>query len=127
LSGFFSTGSTQNPLERPYDVSTTWSATRPDEAQPALALVKSACPRAHITLDPVVVEAVPPPGRHRERVVQTQLGVCGQGCSSFVHLDDTPVTMAALIHTWPTQPRRWPAHRRETDGCVDEMVVAPEY
>jgi hypothetical protein len=28
LSGFFSTGSTQNPLERPYDVSTTCSATR---------------------------------------------------------------------------------------------------
>ena len=27
--GFFSTGSTQKPLERPYDVSTTWSSTRP--------------------------------------------------------------------------------------------------
>src|SRR5437764_893195 len=29
LSGFFSTGSTQNPDERPYDASTTWSSTRP--------------------------------------------------------------------------------------------------
>src|ERR671934_2543547 len=27
LSGFFSTGSTQKPLDRPYDVSTTWSCT----------------------------------------------------------------------------------------------------
>src|SRR3712207_1270215 len=26
--GFFSTGSTQKPLERPYDVSTIWSSTR---------------------------------------------------------------------------------------------------
>ena len=29
LSGFFSIGSTQNPLDRPYVVSTTWSSTRP--------------------------------------------------------------------------------------------------
>src|SRR6185436_18895461 len=29
LSGFFSTGSTQNPDERPYEASTIWSSTRP--------------------------------------------------------------------------------------------------
>src|SRR3989440_8803902 len=29
LSGFFSTGSTQKPDERPYDASTTWSSTPP--------------------------------------------------------------------------------------------------
>jgi membrane-associated protein len=29
LSGFFSTGSTQKPLDRPYEASTTWSSMRP--------------------------------------------------------------------------------------------------
>src|SRR4051794_14747678 len=29
FSGFFSTGSTQNPLDRPYEASTTWSSIRP--------------------------------------------------------------------------------------------------
>ena len=43
LSGFFSTGSTQNPLDRPYEVSTIWSpVTGPDEAEPALSLVQPA-------------------------------------------------------------------------------------
>ena len=43
-----------------------------DEAQAALTLAQLARPRAHVALDPAVVEAVPMIGRDGERVVEGQ-------------------------------------------------------
>ena len=57
FSGFFSIGSTQKPLDRPYVVRTIPAARGPHEADAPLALLQPAVARADVALDAAAVEA----------------------------------------------------------------------
>ena len=62
--GFFSIGSTQKPLDRPYVVRTiSPAAGGPDETVPLLALLQPAETRADVALDAVALDGVPVSGR----------------------------------------------------------------